>query len=101
MTPDAIPLTPAGDWQAQPRAALSDPDELAAALDLDPGLFGDSAGAAAAFALRVPRPFLARMRRGDPGDPLLRQVMAAGAELQPAAGFTDDPVGEVAGGFVV
>jgi len=97
MTPDPIPLTPAGDWQAQLRAALSDPAELAAALDLDPGLFGDSAGAAAAFALRVPRPFLARMRRGDPEDPLLSQVMAAGAELQPAAGFNDDPVGEVAG----
>lgn len=97
MALDPIPLTPAGDWQAQLRAAVSSPAELAAALDLDPAHFGDSAGAAADFALRVPRPFLARMHRGDPDDPLLRQVMAAGAELVPAPGFNEDPVGEVAG----
>jgi len=96
-TGDAIPLTPSGDWQSQLRAAIADPAELAAALGLDPTLFGDSAGASADFALRVPRPFVARMRRGDPQDPLLRQVMAAGAELAEAPGFTDDPVGEVAG----
>ncbi|KGE04863.1 EF-P beta-lysylation protein EpmB [Pseudohaliea rubra] len=96
MTVDVIAAAAVGDWQAQLRAAITSPAQLAAALALDPAHFGDSAGAAADFALRVPQPFLARMRRGDPDDPLLRQVMAAGVELQAAPGFNDDPVGEVA-----
>src|SRR5262249_13225602 len=41
-----------------------------------------------------PRPFLARMRRGDPHDPLLRQVLPLGAETAAAEGFTLDPVGD-------
>jgi EF-P beta-lysylation protein EpmB len=34
------------------------------------------------------------MRKGDPADPLLRQVWPHAAELEPAAGFTADPVRE-------
>lgn len=94
---DAIPLVPAPDWQEQLRTAIAEPAALAAALGLDPAIFGNSGGAAADFALRVPRAFLARMRPGDPADPLLRQVMASGEELVAASGFGDDPVGEVAG----
>jgi EF-P beta-lysylation protein EpmB len=46
------------------------------------------------FPLLVPRGFVARMRKGDPDDPLLRQVWPSAAELAPAPGFTDDPVRE-------
>ncbi len=35
------------------------------------------------------------MRRGDPDDPLLRQVLPAPAEDDDVAGFTDNPVGEL------
>lgn len=35
------------------------------------------------------------MRRGDPGDPLLRQVLPVAAETVPSPGFTTDPVGEL------
>jgi L-lysine 2,3-aminomutase len=34
------------------------------------------------------------MRRGDPHDPLLRQVLAVGAELLPATGYSSDPLQE-------
>jgi EF-P beta-lysylation protein EpmB len=34
------------------------------------------------------------MRRRDPRDPLLRQVLPLGAELEAVAGFRDDPVGD-------
>jgi L-lysine 2,3-aminomutase len=37
---------------------------------------------------------VARMRKGDPRDPLLRQVWPFAAELDPVAGFTADPVRE-------
>jgi EF-P beta-lysylation protein EpmB len=39
----------------------------------------------------VPRSFVARMRRGDPYDPLLRQVLPLGDELIETAGFGSDP----------
>jgi EF-P beta-lysylation protein EpmB len=46
------------------------------------------------FPLLVPRPFVARMRRGDPRDPLLLQVLPRAAEAAVAVGFSADPVAE-------
>ncbi|HZH43093.1 MAG TPA: EF-P beta-lysylation protein EpmB, partial [Lysobacter sp.] len=53
-----------------------------------------SAEAAAQFPLRVPRGFVARMRAGDPHDPLLRQVLPLDDELRPMPGFALDAVGD-------
>lgn len=44
----------------------------------------------------VPRPYAARMRPGDPEDPLLRQVLPRQEELRPAAGYVHDAVGDAA-----
>ena len=46
------------------------------------------------FALRVPRPYIARMDRGDPHDPLLRQVLPTAQESQSVVGYGVDPLGE-------
>lgn len=54
-----------------------------------------SADAAAAFPLRVPRGFVARMRYGDPHDPLLRQVLPVAAENVILPGYAVDPVGDL------
>jgi L-lysine 2,3-aminomutase len=35
------------------------------------------------------------MRKGDPADPLLRQVLPLGEELDEVPGFTRDPVGDL------
>lgn len=43
----------------------------------------------------VPRGFAARMRPGDPDDPLLRQVLPLEAEGLGAPGFQADPVGDL------
>ncbi|WP_295538346.1 EF-P beta-lysylation protein EpmB [uncultured Thiohalocapsa sp.] len=48
------------------------------------------------FRLLVPRGFAELMRRGDPHDPLLRQVLPLRAESAAADGFGTDPVGELA-----
>ncbi|MBK1706114.1 EF-P beta-lysylation protein EpmB [Halochromatium glycolicum] len=48
------------------------------------------------FPLLVPRRFASLMQRGDPHDPLLRQVLPSAAEAQPKEGFVTDPVGDVA-----
>jgi EF-P beta-lysylation protein EpmB len=82
-------------WQTDMAEAVRDPRELLALLDLDPGLLEPAQRAAAAFPLRVPRAFLARMRKGDPADPLLRQVLPLGAELEDVAGYVRDPVGDM------
>ena len=87
-------LQPRG-WQALWRDAIRDPRELLALLGLD-ALPGVSGGAAEAFALRVPRGFAARMRHGDPHDPLLRQVLPLDEELRPVPGFSLDAVGDAA-----
>jgi len=89
-------LQPQG-WQQAWREAVRDPRELLAMLGLD-GIVPVSQAAAAAFALRVPRGFVARMRHGDPHDPLLRQVLPLDEELRPVPGFGLDAVGDAAAG---
>lgn len=81
-------------WQRELARAIVDPAALLRELDLDPGLLPAARAAAVRFPLRVPRGFVARMRKGDPNDPLLRQVLPLAAELEPAPGFVADPVGD-------
>lgn len=46
------------------------------------------------FALRVPRSFIDRMEKGNPDDPLLRQVLTSQDEFVVASGFSTDPLEE-------
>lgn len=87
-----ITLKPAAwqgeSWQWHLAHAISKPADLAAALgisatDVDTG-----------FPLRVPLPYLARMKHGDAGDPLLRQVLPVSAELTATEGWSADPLQE-------
>ena len=88
------------DWQRELAEAVRDPLALLALLDLAPGQLGPGvtaatlAAAAADFPLRVPRSFIARMRRGDANDPLLLQVLASPRELAPVSGYVTDPLHE-------
>jgi L-lysine 2,3-aminomutase len=84
----------ASRWQQLWRDAVRDPRELLDLLGLEPAALGLSDAAAAQFALRVPRGFVARMRHGDPHDPLLRQVLPVDAEMRPVPGFGLDAVGD-------
>jgi len=81
-------------WQADMAAAISHPRELVTELGLDPALVGPAEAAGAAFRLRVPRSYVSRIRRGDPNDPLLRQILPVGAELADVGDYTADPLGE-------
>jgi EF-P beta-lysylation protein EpmB len=82
-------------WQQALADAITDPTELCAVLGLDSALVAPAFAAAHDFPLRVPRGYVARMRRGDPRDPLLLQVLPAAAEVIPAADFMADPVGDL------
>lgn len=88
------PWSQADDWKRSLREAITDPEELLGELGLEPELLVGACAASRSFALRVPRAFVARMRPGDPGDPLLRQVLPLDRETMDAPGFLDDPVGD-------
>lgn len=83
------------DWRRLWREAVTEPSELLQLLGLEAlaeRLPANSAG----FPLRVPRGFVARMRHGDPADPLLRQVLPLDLETLAVEGFGLDAVGDAA-----
>jgi EF-P beta-lysylation protein EpmB len=79
-------------WAAAVRDAVRDVAELERLLEL-PARTLDTL-AASAFPLLVPRGFVARMRKRDPRDPLLLQVLPRSLEAEAVPGFTADPVRE-------
>ena len=81
-------------WQQAMAEAIRDPAELLRQLNLPAKLLPSSSAMTKQFPLRVPHSFVARMRKGDPDDPLLRQVLPLDAELQDTPGFSLDPVGD-------
>lgn len=94
-SPSARLSSPVADWRELWRDAITDAAELLEAVGLGdrPELISaDDAG----FALRVPRGFVARMRHGDPADPLLLQVLPQRVEHDQVEGFTTDAVGDMA-----
>ena len=104
ITASPLPAQQTHAWQRLWRDAIVDPRELLDLLDL-----GHLAGSMlpardTGFAMRVPRGFAARMRRGDAADPLLLQVLPQAAELIEAMGYSRDAVGDmdarVAGGVL-
>ncbi len=89
-------MTASYAWQDALINAVTDPAELLQLLSLDPALLPAAQQAAQIFPLKVPRSFIARMRIGASDDPLLRQVLPLGAELDDVTGFSADPLYEAA-----
>ena len=84
----------APSWKDSLARAVRDPAELIEILRLDESLLEETRKAAELFPLVVPREFIERMRPGDPADPLLRQVLPLGPELEEAPGGRSDPLEE-------
>ncbi len=82
-------------WQQDLAEAVRDPAELLQLLELSPDLLAPALRASRDFPLRVPRSYVARMRKGDPDDPLLRQVLPLAAEEVHRPEFMTDPVGDL------
>ncbi|MGB6042637.1 MAG: EF-P beta-lysylation protein EpmB [Pirellulales bacterium] len=81
-------------WQESLRRAVRDPEQLCRTLSL-PAEYEPAAQAAArSFPVFAPWEYIARMRPGDPHDPLLRQVLPLDRELDDVPGYTNDPVGD-------
>ena len=82
------------NWQHSLKTAMTDPEQLLAALSLPSHLLKDAQRASELFPLRVPHEFVSRMAKGDPQDPLLLQVLPIGAEHNEVQGFVTDPLQE-------
>jgi EF-P beta-lysylation protein EpmB len=81
-------------WREALRDAIREPHELCRLLDLPQPWLAAAERAARHFGLFAPRGFVDRMQRGDPQDPLLRQVLPVVEELTETPGYTVDPVGD-------
>ncbi len=77
-------------WKALLRDSVRSSDALLQSLDLK----HPAAEASPDFPVRVPPPYLSRIRPGDPEDPLLLQVLAQAAEAEEIPGFTEDALAE-------
>ncbi|EDX6251761.1 EF-P beta-lysylation protein EpmB [Salmonella enterica subsp. diarizonae] len=83
------------DWLAQLADVVTNPDELLHLLQIEADeKLRAGQDARHLFALRVPRAFIARMEKGNPDDPLLRQVLTSRDEFIVAPGFSTDPLEE-------
>ena len=96
MIPGTSVLRQTPGWQSELARAITDPQALLTLLQLGAEHLPAARAAARLFPLRVPRGFAARMRPGDPHDPLLRQVLPLGEECLTQEGFGPDPVGDSA-----
>ncbi len=81
-------------WQNELANAYRSPAALLRALELPVAPQLGENGLNARFPMRVPRPFAARMRKGDPHDPLLRQVLPSSEERITDLDYSEDPVGD-------
>ncbi len=93
ITPTAVPAQ-LDSWQSELARAVSDPAVLLQRLALPHSLLAAARTAAAVFPLRVTEHYLGLIEKGNPDDPLLRQVLPLKEELQAVPGFVTDPVGD-------
>ncbi len=81
-------------WHQIFKEAIRDCHQLCQELDLPARLAEETSSSTEDFPLFVPRPYLRRIRRGDPRDPLLLQVWPRREEQAPFPGGSADPVGD-------
>lgn len=82
-----------GTWLQQMKWAIRDVQTLRQSLNLPENL-AIGARAVQDFPVFVPLPFLSRMKPGDIGDPLLRQILPVPAEDASPEHFSIDPLKE-------
>ena len=81
-------------WLQDLGEAFNRPEDLLNYLELDIANFELDLTARKLFALRVPRPFAEKMKKGDSSDPLFLQAMSQYQEFAQIEGFSKDPLEE-------
>ena len=81
-------------WQKELASVVTDPKKLLEAVQISPEDYLQHFQARKLFPVRVPRPYISRIKKGDINDPLLKQVMPLDKEFITTQGFTTDPLEE-------
>ncbi|MDY4479253.1 MAG: EF-P beta-lysylation protein EpmB [[Pasteurella] aerogenes] len=89
-----IPIREEQNWTDLLATAISDPKTLLNYLELPLADFQQDIEARRLFPLRVPLPFVEKMEKGNPRDPLFLQAMSARQEFLTMEGFSKDPLDE-------
>ncbi|MCG7489762.1 EF-P beta-lysylation protein EpmB [Vibrio sp. Of14-4] len=82
------------NWIKQLANGISDPEKLLKILEIDPSPWQKGFAARKLFAQRVPLSFVDRMEKGNPFDPLLRQVLPLEEEFEIHSDYSNDPLKE-------
>lgn len=83
-------------WQELLRAAVRDSRQLLARVGLSSQWLPGAEAGSGEFSVFAPEAYIAKMKFGDPYDPLLLQVLPRQEELEESPGFVRDPVGDAA-----
>lgn len=81
-------------WQKDLGQVITDPKKLLSLLDINSTEYLQHFNAKQLFPVRVPLPFISRMKKNDFDDPLLKQVMPLSNEFIISDGFSTDPLEE-------
>ncbi|MDE3962978.1 EF-P beta-lysylation protein EpmB [Glaesserella parasuis] len=81
-------------WLQDLAESFNRPEDLLNYLELNIADFEQDLTARKLFALRVPRPFAEKMKKGDRADPLFLQLITLQEEFTNVDGFVQDPLEE-------
>ena len=81
-------------WQKELANVITDPKTLLELVDIPPENYQQHFAARKLFPVRVPRPLLSRIKKGDINDPILKQVMPLDVEFSMTDGYVEDPLEE-------
>jgi EF-P beta-lysylation protein EpmB len=81
-------------WQKELSNVVTDPKKLLQMLEIDSDDYLQHFNARKLFPVRVPKPYISRIKKGDFNDPLLKQVMPLSDEHIITPGYSTDPLEE-------
>ena len=84
---------PSSDWKIHLSQSKTTTSELLSYLGIEEHPLANTE-AEKLFELRVPKAYLDKIKKGDPLDPLLLQILPQNKELLEVDGFTDNPLDE-------
>lgn len=94
MIPRTVPTWQIQSWQDELKQLIDTPEKLIEAVGLDQKWLPAARRASMRFPVHATKSFVRRIEKGNPNDPLLRQILPMDDELRTAPGYVHDPLQE-------
>lgn len=88
------PIWQSDDWQIVLKNSIRTLGDLCEAVEIQADELPIALQAEKSFRVMVPAPYLSRIEKGNPTDPLLLQVLPSAKEMLDVPGFVSDPLEE-------